>query len=261
MYNIVSAAPAGAAAATPTFIVVARHALPVGTRLTEQDLKLVVWPKETPIDGSFSSLEQVNGRALTVSVLENEPIVERRVAPLHAGAGLPPVIEQGMRAISIKVNEVVGVAGFVVPGTRVDVLATVRPSPHDEVTRVVVSNVTVLAAGTRYDQEDAKEGKTIRSSVVTLMVSPEDAERVALAQTRGTIILTLRNPLDTMTTPSEGVRLSGLVGGAPPPRTPARPAVVRQPIEPKPVPAVVVAPKPYTVDTIRAAKRTSEIVK
>ena len=262
MYRIVSAAPANdAAAAAPTFVVVARHAMPVGTRLTEQDLKLVVWPSDTPIAGSFASIDEVNGRAVISAVLENEPIVEPRLAPLKAGAGLPPVIEPGMRAISVKVDEVVGVAGFVVPGTRVDVLATVRPATQEEITRVVVSNVTVLAAGTRYDQQDAKEGKAIRSSVVTLMVTPEDAERVALAQTRGTIILTLRNPLDTLATTSQGARLTSLMGAPEVVRAPVKLAVVRPSIAPKPVPVVIEAPKPYTVDTIRAAKRSAEVVK
>ena len=261
LYQIVSATPAGAAAPAPNYIVVARHAMPVGTRLTEQDVKLVAWPKDTPLTGSFASIDQVNGRGITATVLENEPIVEARLAPFQAGAGLPPVIEPGMRAISVKVDEVVGVAGFVVPGTRVDVLATVRPTSQEEMARVVVSNATVLTAGTRYDQQDAKDGKSIRSSVVTLMVTPEDAERVALAQTRGTIILTLRNPLDTLPTTSQGVRLTTLVGAEEPVRVPAKLPIVRAAAAPKPVPPVVEAPKPYTVDTIRATKRTAEIVK
>lgn len=262
MYRIVSAAPAHETnPATRTFVVVARHAMPVGTKLTDQDVKLVAWPSDTPIAGSFASVDRVNGRAVISAVLENEPIVEPRLAPLHAGAGLPPVIEPGMRAISVKVDEVVGVAGFVVPGTRVDVLATVRPAAQEEITRIVVSNVTVLAAGTRYDQQDAKEGKAIRSSVVTLMVTPDDAERVALAQSRGTIILTLRNPLDTLTTTSDGVRLTSLVGGPEPARAPTRQPIVRTVMAPRPVPTVVEAPKPYTVDTIRAAKRSAEVVK
>jgi pilus assembly protein CpaB len=261
MYRIVSAAPADASSAPPTFIVVARHPVAIGTRLSEQDVKLVAWPRESPIEGAFTSVEQVNGRAVTSSVLENEPIVETRVAPAGAGAGLPPTIEPGMRAISVKVDEVIGVAGFVVPGTRVDVLVTVRPNGEEEMARVVVSNATVLTAGTRYDQADAKDGRPIRTSVVTLMVTPEDAERIALARSRGTIMLTLRNPLDTLTTTSQGVRLTSLMGGPEPVRAPAKVVIVRAPIAPQPVPAVVEAPKPYTVDTIRAAKRTAEVVK
>jgi pilus assembly protein CpaB len=261
MYRIVSVAPTSGAEQKHSFVVVARHAIPMGARLTSDDVKLVAWPRENPVEGAFSSVDQINGRALTASVFANEPIVERRVAPVNAGAGLPPVIEPGMRAISVKVDEVVGVAGFVVPGTRVDVLVTVRPNPQqDEMARVVVSNATVLTAGTRYDQEEANSGKAIRSSVVTLMVTPEDAERVALAQSRGSIMLTLRNPLDTMPTSSQGVHLANLVGTSTPVRLPVRPAPVRRPLPVKPV-AVIEAPKPYTVDTIRAAKRTAEVVK
>jgi pilus assembly protein CpaB len=263
MYRIVSAAPAHDDAASQTSIVVARRAVPVGTRLSEEDVKLVAWPSTMPIPGAFASIDLVTGRAVTSSLLENEPIVETRVAPAGAGAGLPPTIEPGMRAISVKVDEVVGVAGFVVPGTRVDVLATVRPAAQEEITRVVVSNATVLTAGTRYDQDDAKNGKPIRTSVVTLMVTPADAERIALAQSRGVIMLTLRNPLDTLATTSDGVRLTNLVGLAEPVHVPVKQVVVRAPVAvaPKPVPVIVEAPKPYTVDTIRAAKRTSEVVK
>ena len=136
-----------------------------------------------------------------------------------------------MRAISVKVNEVVGVAGFVVPGTRVDVMVTLTNRQQDSLsmTRVVVSNVQVLTAGTRYDQENAKDGKPIPSTVVTLLVSPEDGERVALAASEGQIMLTLRNPLDTVTDHDVGdadqraVRAAG--GGRP--GAAARPARVR----------------------------------
>ena len=126
-------------------------------------------------------------RGLIATVGENEPLTETKLAPLEAGAGLPPSIPPGMRAISVKVNEVVGVAGFVVPGTRVDVMVTLsdRQREQDTMTRIVVSNVQVLTAGTRYDQEKAKEGKPIPSTVVTLLVTPDDAERIALGGVGG----------------------------------------------------------------------------
>lgn len=267
-HQLISATPVREVEVAHTSIVVARHALPMGTRLTPENVKLVAWPNTNPMTGAFSSVEEVDGRALTSSILENEPVVEGRIAPLNAGAGLPPSIQPGMRAISVKVDEVVGVAGFVVPGTRVDVLVTVRPAAQlDEMSRVVVSNATVLTAGTRYDQEEAKSGQPIRSSVVTLMVSPEDAERVALAQSRGHIMLTLRNPLDTAPTVSQGVRLASLVGPPAPAGSPlaVRPVAARpRPVVVEPIPAplpVIEAPKPYTVDTIRGAKRAAEIVK
>ena len=149
---------------------------------------------------------------------ENEPITATKVAAKEAGGGLPPTITAGMRAISVKVNEVIGVAGFVVPGTRVDLVVTLSGQREQQSqSRVVVSNVQVLTAGTKYDQEQAKDGKPVPSTVVTLLVTPEDAERIALASAEGKIMLTLRNPLDTNPTETKGTRLASLMGAPDPP--------------------------------------------
>jgi pilus assembly protein CpaB len=166
-----------------------------------------------------------------------------------------------------EVNEVIGVAGFVVPGTRVDVVTIIaREAREDTISRVVVSNVQVLSAGTRYDQEEPKkDGKAIRSTVVTLMVSPVDAERVALAQAEGQLMLTLRNPLDVEPSVTPGVRKAALFASMPSsdtPQTSERSAPVRRAVRtapqspPAPVPAVQI----YSVETIRAAKRTAETI-
>ena len=167
-----------------------------------------------------------------------------------------------MRAISVKVNEVVGVAGFVVPGTRVDVMVTLpgKNVNEDSTTRVVVSNAQVLTAGTRYDQENAKDGAPIPSTVVTLLVTPDDGERVALAASEGQIMLTLRNPLDQDPTATTGVRTAGLFGQPAP--VAKAPAVRRGPARPV-QPAVVAEPVPaaYTVEAFRGAKRSQEIVR
>ena len=171
-----------------------------------------------------------------------------------------------MRAISVRVNEVIGVAGFVVPGTRVDVLVTFesRTQASESVARVVVSNVQVLTAGTRFDQEKARQdNRPIPTSVVTLLVTPEDAERIALAAAEGRITLTLRNPLDNAPTESAGIRAGGLMGNPTPPppaaapRPTPRPSVAAAPVVPPPPPP----PAPYTVEAIRGAKRTTEPVK
>src|SRR6187549_1243885 len=106
--------------------VVATHPLSVGTLVTKDDLKLVPWPAASPVPGSFTEVEKALNRGVIVAVSENEPLTESKLAPIGAGAGLPPTITEGMRALSVKVNEVIGVAGFVIPGTRVDVLVTVR---------------------------------------------------------------------------------------------------------------------------------------
>jgi pilus assembly protein CpaB len=171
------------------------------------------------------------------------------------------VIPEGMRAISVRVNEVIGVAGFVVPGSLVDVLVTVRTNsgPADEpMTRTVVSKVMVLTAGTRFDQEKSKNGEPIPTSVVTLAVLPDDAERIALAGNEGKITLALRNPLDVDSTETKGIRLAGLMRGTGP--EPVVDPVKNKVVARKPSPAP--APPPvYTVEAIRAAKRSSEVVK
>jgi pilus assembly protein CpaB len=244
--------------------VVAAHALPLGTRLTKDHVKLVTWPAESPVPGAFSSVDNVLNRGVITAVAQNEPLTESKLAPLESGAGLPPSIPEGMRAISVKVNEVVGVAGFVVPGTRVDVMVTLsarRIQREDSLTRIVVSNVQVLTAGTRYDQEKAKEGDPIPSTVVTLLVTPEDGERIALAATEGQIMLTLRNPMDVKPSETTGVRTGALFAGAAP-SAPARPSgAVRPRLAVSVTAAAPVVTTRYTVETIRAAKRTEEVVK
>jgi pilus assembly protein CpaB len=248
-------------------MVIATEAMPMGTLLTKDKVKVVAWPSTTPIVGSFSGMDQVVDRGLISDVQANEPITESKLAPKNAGAGLPPAIPPGMRAVSIKVNEVIGVAGFVVPGTRVDVLATVTPDKGQTVSRVVLSDVQVLTAGTRYDQEKAKqEGKPIPSTVVTLMLTPGDTEKITLAQEEGRLMLTLRNPLDVQPTETQGTRMDSLLGK---PTPEARPAARRvqvaakpaPPPPPPPPPVVAQPPPPYVVEAIRAAKRSEEVVK
>ena len=243
--------------------VVAATGMPVGTLLTEESVKLVDWPERTPLAGGFSDIESVVNRGLIAPLVENEPLTESKLAPKEAGAGLPPTIRPGMRAISVKVNEVIGVAGFVIPGTRVDVLTIIEGETRDDaLSRVVVNNVQVLTAGTRYDQEEAREeGKAIRSTVVTLMVTPEDAERIALAQSQGELMLALRNPMDVATTQTRGVRTAALFGAAAPAEPVRAPRRAVAPASPPPQVAPVAAVvRPYTVETIRAAKRAEEKV-
>jgi pilus assembly protein CpaB len=244
--------------------IVAAHPIPAGTLVTRDLVKVIAWPAESQVPGSFSDVRQVIDRGAIDSIAMNEPLTDAKLAAVGAGAGLPPTIPPGMRAMSVKVNEVIGVAGFVVPGTRVDVLVTLDGGSDgaESLARVVVSNVQVLTAGTRFDQEKARQdARPIPTSVVTLLVSPEDAERLTLAQNQGRITLTLRNPLDTLPTETSGARMAALMGSAPKPVA-AAPSVPR----PRPAPAVVAPPppeppKPYTVEAIRGAKRTEEQVK
>jgi Flp pilus assembly protein CpaB len=186
----------------------------LGTALTDQDLKVVAWPAGSPVPGAIADPKNAVGRGLLTAVLENEPITVAKIASSDVGSGLPPAIPRGMRAMSVKVNDVIGVAGFVLPGTRVDVVVTFRRT-RDSMTRTAASNVQVLAAGTRQDQgkpeTDSKQPNA--STVVTLIVTPQDAERIALAQSEGEIMLILRNPLDNDTATTSGVKTESRYNG------------------------------------------------
>ena len=259
IYKAVQRIPERQVEVASVFTVVAARPLTLGTLLTPDDVKVVAWPGRAQVPGTVPDVKAVVNRGLIAPVLENEPITESKLAPVGVGGGLPPSIPAGMRAISIKVNEVVGVAGFVVPGTRVDLVVTVARQ-QESMSRVVVSNVQVLTAGAIIDQ-GKKGGEPIPASVVTLMVTPEDAERVALASTEGKIILMLRNPLDTLPTDTHGVRMAALMGE--PSQAPVAKVVKGQKVmvTPKPPVPPPAPPKIYTVEAIRAAKRTEEVVR
>jgi pilus assembly protein CpaB len=248
-------------------VVVASSYIPVGTRLTKDHLRVATYPARNPIPGAFADPEQLIDRGVVDTLSENEPITATKVAGPEAGAGLPPVIPPGMRAMSVRVNEVVGVAGFVLPGTRVDVILTVADDGDgagmkEPMSRTVLSNVVVLTAGTRYDQDTGKAGEAQRATVVTLAVLPEDGERVALATSEGKISLALRNPEDADPTKTTGIRFASLMKGTGPEikvDPPTRRVVAVRPPAPKPVEPVV--PAAYKVETIRGAKRGEEVVR
>lgn len=261
IYRVIQQLPVRQVEVASTPVVVAAEAIPVGTMLEARHLRTVAWPSRNPVQGGVATPEAVVGRGVIVPIGANEPVTLTKVAGPEAGAGLPPIIPAGMRAISVRVNEVIGVAGFVTPGTRVDVVVTVGQDAERMMTRTVVSNVQVLTAGSRFDQETArKDGKPIQTSVVTLMVLPDDAEKIALAQNEGKLTLALRNPLDVEPTATNGVRLANLMNGtgAQPVVDPVRNRVVAR--RPPPPPPAAAAPSVYMVETIRAAKRGEEEV-
>lgn len=187
-----------------TQIAVATEKLPMGTRLTEKLVKMTSWPKSTPLQGSFSDTTQMLGRAVLVETLPNEPILESRLAPKEAGAGLMVAIPEGMRAISIQVNNIIGVTGFVAPGSLVDLILTTMPpkevkknikgTPGETGSKIVLENLKILAVGQNVQRD--VEGKPQSVAEVTLLVTPEQASKIALATGDGRIQLALRNPLD-----------------------------------------------------------------
>jgi pilus assembly protein CpaB len=245
-------------------VVVAAEPIPVGARLTTDQLKVAAWPARNPVPGAFSDPKQAVDRGVIATIAENEPITAFKVAGPESGSGLPPVIPEGMRAMSIRVNEIVGVAGFVVPGTRVDVVLSVgnpgTGNGNEPMARTVISNVLVLTAGTRYDRQEGTNGEPQRSTVVTLAVLPEDGERIALASTQGSLSLALRNPADAAPTQTPGMRLSVLMRG------PGGQPIIEQrenravAVRPRVIPVVAPPPPVYRVEAIRAAKRTEEVI-
>ena len=246
---------------TPTEpVVVAAADLMLGTELKADDLRVVQFPSGQTPQGAFSKTADLVGRGLIVPVVKNEPILSAKLASKEAGSGLPPVIPEGMRAVSVRVDEVVGVAGYVLPGNRVDVLATANPGDQrsDTTTKVILSNVQVLTAGTRMEQ-DMENTKPVQVTVVTLLVYPEQSERLALASTEGKIQLALRNPLDQGAPATPGIKTAGLMGVIKTPvvarATPSRPRA-----EPVTNTAPVTAPVP-TVEMIRGDKRATEVIK
>jgi pilus assembly protein CpaB len=210
----------------PVVVVVKKTA--ADTVLAPTDVKILERPVEgVPAAGGFASPDDVIGRKLVKELKADDPVTESDLAPKETGGWLALKIKPGMRAMSVRVNEVINVAGFVVPGTFVDVVVTERPG-EDSAARIVLTNVQVLAAGTKTesDMKDEREkaiakdpakkkdyqDKPIVSTVVTLLVTPADAERLALAQAEGNIMLTLRNPGDSTPVEAQGTRWSTLMG-------------------------------------------------
>jgi pilus assembly protein CpaB len=238
-------------AAKPTAmqtLVVAAVPMQLGARLDANNLRTISWPVNQPVAGMFTRVEDCTNRALITAVAENEPILESKLAPKEAGAGLPATIPEGMRAISVAVNDVVGVAGFVIPGTMVDVLVTGKShSNQDNVTRTILENVRVLAAGQKIEQD--REGKPQTVPVITLLVTPDDAGTLAMGSAQGKIQLALRNTIDTKKmdpAPVLEAALFSSAGATPPkavlPRRPAGPSV----------------PQNYTVEVITGDKRENK---
>jgi pilus assembly protein CpaB len=167
-----------------------------------------------------------------------------------------------MRAVSVRVNEVIGVAGYVLPGSRVDVIATASPTSQvqDTTSKVVLANVLTLTAGTRMEQEE-KDGKPVQVTVVTMAVTPEQAERLALASTEGKIQLALRNPLDQSAPATPGIKPAALLGGVKAPAPSQQASARPKPGQPVTVATVAPAPAAPTVEVIRGDKRATEVVK
>jgi pilus assembly protein CpaB len=221
--------------AVPTFVsqkvVVAVADLSIGSTLKSDDLQVRLWPENLVPDGSFGSVEDLVDRVVKTDLVGGEPILESKLAPAGSTGGVSSLIPPGKRAVTVAVNVVSGVGGFILPGTKVDVLVTVSLSgkSDERSTRTILQNVEVLAVDQTYrkEKDDPMEVKS-----VTLIVSPEEAEKLALAANEGALQLALRGSSDQEPYESSGVALSELMKGPRKPaprRTVSRPRVVRKP--------------------------------
>src|ERR1700733_1933974 len=206
---------AGAGSDAGVDVIVATDDLQVGARVQEHDIKIIKIPAADLPPGSPRRRSEVLGHGVIVPIAKGEFILPNRLAGENAGSGLPSLIPPGMRAVSVRVNEVVSVAGFVTPGTRVDVLLTGTPNGGEQETTTVLQNVAVLASGHTLERTATGEAQT--TAVITLLVSPDDAQRLTLASSEGHIQLALRNPLDTKQDEVPSSNSRGLYRGLPAP--------------------------------------------
>jgi len=261
LYRLLSSRVTTQAAPRSSKLLLAARDLAPGTLIRDADLRLGDWNGAAP-ESALQKREDIVGRGVISPILGGEPMVESRLALKGGGAGLAALIPKGMRAVAIRVNEIVGVAGFAVPGMRVDVLVSGSPpgaAALGGVTKTLLQNVQVLSAGQNF-QKDA-EGKPVSVPVVNLLVTPAEAEMLSLASTQTSIQLVLRNPLDTDITKTSGSAVGQLFNaGIPfPPAAKAAPMGQARPAQLRPAPspaALPPPPRPRVVEVIQGIKRT-----
>ena len=253
-------------------VAVAKVAIPIGTKIIPEQVMLVNFPKESTPDGAFESVEKLNGRVAVTNIAPREPITEARLAPEGTAGGLSAVIPEGYRAMTVKVDDVVGISGFIMPGTLVDVVVVIVPADRtgmqDPISKIVLQNIKVLANGQNIDKpDDQREANSVKA--VTLLVTPEQAEKLALAASEGKLQLVMRNSIDQGDEQTTGINKRALLGGEHPGQVPEpgslkseqvkpgpRP-VSRPRVEPKPAAAPVPAPPRASVEMIEGARKRS----
>ena len=257
---------ASAKATTPNMkdVVVAVEVLPLGVAIKPNHVKVVKIPVEMYPKAAFGKVDDVLDRSVISAIMADEPLLEGRLAPRGSGMGLAPIIPSGMRAMAVRVNEIIGVAGFVLPGMRVDVLVTGRPpnGATADVTTTVLQNITVLSANQQMQPDN--RGQAINATVVNVLVTPEQAQMLTLAGNEGRIALVLRNATDHKIEQVRGNDTNELYTGfrKPPPvvRAAGKPAPkpVMAPPPPPPPPAPVNVPEEIIM--IRGREKTVEVI-
>lgn len=235
-------------------LVVASVPLPLGARLDATNLKVIQWPANQQVTGMFTRIEDCANRAVITPLAMNEPVLEGKLAPKESGAGLAATIPEGMRAVSVAVNEVVGVAGFVTPGTMVDVLVTGRAlgggaAGQGDITRTILENIRVLAAGQKIEQD--REGKPQTVAVITLLVTPDEATQLTMGATDGKIQLALRNTIDTKKNDPKAIVQAALFSPQGAVSTPVQAKGPSRKAAPAP-------PPPYVIEVITGNKRENK---
>lgn len=251
VYRIVGSRITASKPVPTTRVIAAAEDIKLGSVLGPSDLTSVEFAGGSVPKGAFLKPADVIGRGVISEIYQGEPILESRLAPKGSGGGLAATIPDGMRACAVKVDDVVGVAGFVTPGMRVDVLVSGNPpggaGAQGTMTKTILQNIEVLSAGTDI-QKDA-EGKPQQVQVVNLLVTPEQAEALSLASNQLKIQLVLRNPLDTKITQVPSTAMGSLFsnqGGAA--AQAPQPPAVRKPAR----------PRTYSITVINGSKTTEE---
>ena len=257
-------------------IAVAKVAIPLGTKIIPEQLMMVQFPKDSTPDGAFTSPDKLAGRVAVMNIAAREAITEARLAPEGSAGGLSAAIPEGYRAMTVKVDDVVGISGFIMPGANVDVVVVIDPEEkslnQNPISKIVLQNIRVLANGQNIDKpENQREANSVKA--VTLQVTPEQAEKLALASTEGKLQLVMRNSTDQGDEQTTGINKRSLLNGetavpAPEPgslkseQPTPRPAPrrVRPQAEAKPAPVAApapVAPPRPSVEMIEGAKKRS----
>jgi|SRR5579863_1935345 len=237
-------------------VVVAADDIQVGARIEEHDVRIASLPPSSLPANTYDKRSKVLGHGVIIPIAKGEFILPSKLAAEEAGAGLPSLIPNGMRAVSVRVNEIVSVAGFVTPGTRVDVLLTGTPEGgSDQQTTTVLQNVRVIATG--HTLEHSSTGEAQNTAVITLLVSPDDAQRLTLASIQGHLQLSLRSPLDTKQDDVPASSARSLYKGGPPVPTPVK---LSHPAAKKKTESVVPsAPSVVSVEVIEGDKKPVDV--
>jgi pilus assembly protein CpaB len=241
---------------TAETIVVASVNIGMAETITGQHVRLVAWPKASIPSGAVRSLAEAEGRVVRSSIVAGEPLLDGKLAPQLSGKGglMPMLVPEGLRGITIKVDDATRESGFVLPNSRVDVLVSMprRPGSQERMSKVILQDVVVLAAGQTVELRD---NKPVTVTTVTLALAPDQAEKLALAQTEGKLMLAMRNLRDNQVVETRGVTAATLLNDSTPTVTPAkapRPRIVSAPL---PAPKV----ETYAITVLRGGKAAEQV--